>query len=115
VGAGSATQAIICDQRLLAVLMPDTCAAPPVVSYADTVNRAPPHVPLAMVTRGPATESVHYGSVAVVDCAGKVLYAAGDPRVLTMTRSALKPFQAIPFVAVGGSERFGYTAAQLAL
>jgi L-asparaginase II len=68
-----------------------------------------------MVTRGPATESVHYGSVAVVDCAGKVLYAAGDPQVLTMTRSALKPFQAMPFVAAGGSTRFGYTAAQLAL
>jgi len=79
------------------------------------VNRAPPHAPLAMVTRGPATESVHYGSVAVVDCAGKVLYAAGDPHVLTMTRSALKPFQAMPFVAAGGSTRFGYTAKQLAL
>jgi L-asparaginase II len=95
--------------------MPDTCAAPPVVPFVETVNRAPPHAPLAMVTRGPATESVHYGSVAVVDCAGKVLYAAGDPQVLTMTRSALKPFQAMPFVAAGGSTRFGYTDAQLAL
>ena len=30
-------------------------------------------------------------------------------RSLTMTRSALKPFQAMPFVAAGGVERFGYS------
>ena len=29
---------------------------------------------------------------------------------LTITRSALKPLQAMPFVAAGGVERFGYTA-----
>jgi L-asparaginase II len=32
-----------------------------------------------------------------------------------MTRSALKPFQALPFVAAGGVERYGYTMAQVAL
>ncbi len=32
-----------------------------------------------------------------------------------MTRSALKPFQAMPFVAAGGVERFGYSPAQVAL
>jgi L-asparaginase II len=32
-----------------------------------------------------------------------------------MTRSALKPFQAMPFVAAGGPERFGYSQAQVAL
>jgi L-asparaginase II len=76
---------------------------------------APPHVALAVATRGDAIEAVHYGSVAVVDVEGTVLYAAGDPHFLTMTRSALKPLQAIPFVAAGGVERFGYTAAQVAL
>ena len=95
--------------------MPDARTAPPATPFADAVNPAPPHVPLAIATRGPATESVHYGSVAVVDRDGALLYAAGDPQLLTMTRSALKPFQAVPFVAAGGVQRFGYTAPQIAL
>jgi len=76
---------------------------------------APPHAPLAVVTRGDAIDAVHHGSVAVVDRDGALLYAAGDPHFLTMTRSALKPLQAMPFVAAGGVERFGYTDAQVAL
>jgi L-asparaginase II len=72
-------------------------------------------VPLAAITRGGVVESVHVGSVAVVDRHGRLLYAAGDPQALTFTRSALKPFQALPFVAGGGVERFGYTSPQVAL
>jgi L-asparaginase II len=79
------------------------------------ISAAPPHVPLARVIRGDATDSVHYGSVAVVDRDGRLVFAAGDPRYLTMTRSALKPLQALPFVARGGVERFGYSQAQVAL
>jgi L-asparaginase II len=75
----------------------------------------PAHVPIAEVTRGSAVESIHYGSVAVVDRAGRLLASAGDPHVLTFTRSALKPLQALPFVAAGGPERFGYSSAQVAL
>ena len=78
-------------------------------------SAAPPHVPLAVVTRGDATDSVHYGSVAVVDRDGRLAYAAGDPQVLAPTRSALKPLQALPFVSGGGVERFGYSQAQVAL
>jgi L-asparaginase II len=73
------------------------------------------HVPLARVTRGDATDSVHYGSVAVVDRDGRLIFAAGDPRYLTTTRSALKPLQALPFVAAGGIERFGFSLPQMAL
>jgi L-asparaginase II len=76
---------------------------------------APPHAPLAVATRGDAIDSVHYGSVAVVDASGRLLHAAGDPRHLTTTRSALKPFQAMPFIAAGGDRRFGYSQAQIAL
>jgi L-asparaginase II len=76
---------------------------------------ASPHVPLAVVTRGDATESMHFGSVAVVDDEGRVIYSAGDPEFLTTTRSALKPLQALPFVAGGGVERFGFSVAQVAL
>ena len=76
---------------------------------------APSHAPLAAVTRGGVVESVHTGSVAVVDGQGRLLYAAGDPETLTFTRSALKPFQALPFVAAGGVARFGYSQPQVAL
>jgi L-asparaginase II len=100
---------------LAAAPMPDAYTVPLATPFADALNRAPPHVPLVIATRGGASESVHYGSVAVVDRTGTLLYAAGDPQFLTMTRSALKPFQAIPFVASGGKERFGYSAAKLAL
>jgi L-asparaginase II len=75
----------------------------------------PAHAPLAEVIRGGAVESVHFGAVAVVDRDGRLLHAAGDPHLLTFTRSALKPLQALPFVAGGGPERFGYSRAQVAL
>jgi L-asparaginase II len=94
--------------------MPNDTAASP-RRAAATAHVAPPHVPLAVVTRGDAIDAVHYGSVAIVDRDGNLLYAAGDPRFLTTTRSALKPFQAMPFVAGGGVEQFGYTQAQVAL
>ena len=58
---------------------------------------------------------MHYGSVAVVDADGRLLFAAGDPFALTFTRSALKPLQALTFVRDGGIERFGFSQAQVAL
>ncbi len=94
--------------------MPNDTAAPR-HREAATAHAAPAHVPLAVVTRGDATDAIHYGSVAVVDRDGRLLYSAGDPRFVTTTRSALKPFQAMPFVAGGGVERFRYTQAQVAL
>jgi L-asparaginase II len=75
----------------------------------------PAHVPLAAATRGGALESIHFGSVAVTDRSGRMLFAAGDPEAMTFTRSALKPVQALPFVAGGGVERFGLSAPQVAL
>ncbi len=75
----------------------------------------PAHAAIAEVTRGGIVESVHFGSVAVVDRAGRLLQGAGDPHALTFTRSSLKPLQALPFVAGGGLERFGFTEPQTAL
>jgi len=54
----------------------------------------PRHVPLVETTRGGTTECVHYGSIAVVDAAGRLISAVGDPDSLNFTRSALKPLQA---------------------
>ena len=84
-------------------------------SSLGALPAAPPHVALARVTRGDATDSIHYGSVAVVDGGGRMLYAAGDPSFVTMTRSSLKPLQAVPLVAAGGVERFGFSREQVAL
>ncbi|MBQ5942371.1 MULTISPECIES: asparaginase [unclassified Massilia] len=77
-------------------------------------------VPLAATTRGYpdsgfAVENVHAGSVAVVDLRGRLLWQAGDPHYPTFTRSALKPFQALPFILSDGPARFGLTRDELAL
>jgi L-asparaginase II len=77
-------------------------------------------VPLVATTRGyPASghtvENIHYGSVAVVDASGRLLWSAGDPDAMIFTRSALKPFQALPFVLADGPARYGLTRAELAL
>ena len=82
-------------------------------------------VPLVATTRGYpqdrepgggyAVENIHYGSIAVVDVAGRLLWSAGDPDVMTFTRSALKPFQALPFVLDDGPAHFGLSRAELAL
>jgi len=76
---------------------------------------APAAAPLAVVMRGDAADSVHVGSVAVVDRGGRLLYSAGDVALPTMTRSSLKPFQAMPFVAADGIERFDFSRPQVAL
>ena len=79
------------------------------------VPARPAHVPLAVATRADHVESVHFGSVAVVDADGRLLDGAGDPQAIVFTRSALKPLQALPFVRDGGPQRFGFTEPQVAL
>lgn len=77
-------------------------------------------VPLVETTRGyPSTgyvtENIHLGSVAVVDRAGKLLWSAGEPDFMTFTRSAIKPFQALPFLLSDGPARFSLSSSELAL
>jgi L-asparaginase II len=77
-------------------------------------------VPLVATTRGyPETgypvENIHFGSIAVVDAAGRLLYSSGDPDTMVFTRSALKPFQALPFVLADGPARLKLTLDELAL
>ncbi len=75
----------------------------------------PSHVPLVVARRGDLPELVHVGSIAVVDVAGKLIASIGDPTSFNYTRSALKPLQALPFVADGGMSRFDFTSHELAL
>ena len=67
------------------------------------------------MTRGGATESVHYGSVAVTDAEGHLLWSAGDTRTPVFTRSSLKPFQAMPTLAAGVDRAFRFGSRELAL
>lgn len=75
----------------------------------------PALVPLIETTRGDTVECTHFGALAVSDAGGRLLASAGDPHWLAFTRSTIKPFQALPFVASGGLRRFGYTPANTAL
>lgn len=71
---------------------------------------------LVEITRGPLVETLHRGDVAVVDTAGRLLYAAGDPRRKeAFWRSSAKPFQAMPIVYTGAADAFGFSPEDLAL
>jgi len=70
--------------------------------------------PLFEVTRGNIVESVHYGSIAIVDANGKLISSYGDPKAVAFLRSSAKPFQVLPFVEHGGVENFGFTPHELA-
>jgi len=71
--------------------------------------------PLIEVLRADVHESEHAGSIAVVDSSGHVIAYCGDIKRDIFTRSSLKPFQAAPFVAMGGLEQRGWGLPQLAL
>jgi len=72
-------------------------------------------VPVIEVTRGEIVESLHFGAAAVVDSGGRLVASLGDPGVVTFLRSTSKPFQALPFVEMGGMERFGLTEREIGL
>ena len=75
---------------------------------------SPPPV-LARVTRGDRVESVHRGSVAVVDEEGRLLASAGLPRAGIYWRSAAKPFQAMALLDAGGEGAFRLGSDEIAL
>ena len=65
--------------------------------------------------RGDRVESVHPVSAVVVDAGGSLLASVGDPDLVTFWRSAAKPFQALPLVADGAADRYGFGVEALAL
>ncbi|HEY3203381.1 MAG TPA: asparaginase [Thermoanaerobaculia bacterium] len=75
--------------------------------------KAPPV--LARVYRGTRVESAHRGSVAVADEKGTILAGCGDASILIYTRSAAKPFQAMPLLLAGGEKRFDLGDREIAL
>lgn len=65
--------------------------------------------------RGPAVESRHRVSAAVVDSEGRLLAYSGYPHLVTFMRSAAKPFQALPLIEDGAAERFAVSSEEIAL
>src|SRR4030042_5526964 len=71
--------------------------------------------PIFELTRGNIVESIHFGSIAVVDSSGKLVAWYGDPKLVTFTRSSAKPLQTIPFLENGGMTSYGLTLQEVAL
>jgi L-asparaginase II len=75
----------------------------------------PEPAPLVDVRRGQITESRHRGHVVAVDAEGRCVARLGQPEVTTYLRSSAKPFQAVPLVATGAADHFGFTEKEIAI
>ena len=69
----------------------------------------------AVVTRGDGVDAWHDAAVAVVDGDGRVTHALGDPELVTFTRSAIKPLQALPLCLTGACDALAIDDEELAL
>ncbi|UQZ35578.1 L-asparaginase [Paenibacillus sp. PK3_47] len=70
---------------------------------------------LVEAVRGGRAESVHRGSIAVVDASGRLLYKAGHPDDSFYARSCLKPVQALPVILSGTADTLGLTGREVAV
>ena len=70
---------------------------------------------LAEVWRGGFLESLHLGHAVVVDRAGQIVAAWGDPERIVLPRSSCKMLQALPLVESGAADAAGLTTEHLAL
>ena len=68
-----------------------------------------------LVKRGSSVESIHRAHASICDTKGRTLMKAGSCEYETFIRSALKPFQALPFLSSGTSERYNLDNKILAL
>jgi L-asparaginase II len=69
----------------------------------------------AVVIRGDGIEAWHSAAVAVVDGDGRVVRRLGDPELITFTRSAIKPLQALPLCLTGTCDALAIDGEELAL
>ena len=67
------------------------------------------------VFRGRLVESRHRVHAVVADRSGRMVASWGDRRLVTVVRSAAKPFQALPLIADGAAEHFGLSEEEIAL
>jgi len=69
----------------------------------------------ATLMRGSNIESIHKIHAVITDKKGRVLMCAGNPEYKSFIRSALKPFQAIPFVSSGAASKINNESKSIAL
>jgi len=69
----------------------------------------------ATLMRGSNIESIHKIHAVITDKKGRVLMCAGNPEYKSFIRSALKPFQAIPFVSSGAASKINNDSKSIAL
>lgn len=67
------------------------------------------------IIRGQLVESRHTAHLAIVNEAGQLLFASGDPHLLTYIRSSAKPLQALPIVESGAARHYSFSRSELAL
>jgi L-asparaginase II len=70
---------------------------------------------LVEVTRAGIVESQHRGALVIADARGSVVLELGDGARPIFPRSAVKAFQALPFVESGAADRYGVAEEALAL
>ena len=69
----------------------------------------------AILMRGSTLESIHKIHAVISDKKGRVLMCAGNPEYKSFIRSALKPFQAIPYVSSGASSKINNSSKSIAI
>ena len=69
----------------------------------------------ATLMRGSNIESIHKIHAVISDKKGRVLMCAGNPEYKSFIRSALKPFQAIPFVTSGAASKINNPSKSIAI
>lgn len=70
---------------------------------------------VAVLYRGGLAESRHYGSIAVVDINGKLVYSHGDAERMTFLRSAAKPLQVLPLFKTGTFDHYQFSLDEVAV
>ncbi|HEY7914681.1 MAG TPA: asparaginase [Blastocatellia bacterium] len=70
---------------------------------------------LAEVTRGTIVESRHRGVIIIAEASGESIAEIGDASLITSTRSAIKPIQAIPIITSGAADHFKLTQGEIAI
>src|ERR687883_298490 len=68
-----------------------------------------------VATRGSIIESRHRVHAAVVDARSCLIAGAGEPTLVTHSRSCAKPFQVMPLLESGGFDALGWGDDQLPL
>lgn len=73
-----------------------------------------PNPILVELTRGGTVESVHTGALAVADSRGAIRSSVGDIDRPVFPRSSIKAFQALPVLASGAADRYGFGQKEIA-